>query len=121
MRFTALNALRSSMSDSHSPSVPLSVNQASRNVSSAQLPATRANPQCCRNSVSCLSVGSNAMRWALYRAAGWGLRVDLRWAGMEGSVPFLSEALVHAGASPIIGPGQARSGVDWPGPVKEIQ
>ena len=45
-RFTALNALRRSMSDSHSPSVPDSVNQASRNVSNAQLPATRANPQC---------------------------------------------------------------------------
>ncbi len=42
-RFTALNPLRRSLSDSHSPSVPDTVNQASRNVSNARLPATRAN------------------------------------------------------------------------------
>ena len=56
-RFTALNPLRSSLSDSHLPSVPVSVNQAYRNGSHTPLPATRANPQCCRHSVACRSVG----------------------------------------------------------------
>ncbi len=56
-RFTALNPLCSSLSDSHLPSVPVSVNQAYRNGAHAPLPATRANPQCGRHSVACRSVG----------------------------------------------------------------
>ena len=56
-RFTALNPLRSSLSDSRLPSVPVSVNQAYRNGSHALLPATRANPQGGRYSVACRSVG----------------------------------------------------------------
>ena len=56
-RFTALNPLRSSLSDSHLPSVPVLVNPASRNGSHAPLPATRANPQCGRHRGACRSVG----------------------------------------------------------------
>ena len=56
-RFTALNPLCSSLSDSPLPSVPVSVNQAYRNGAHAPLPATRANPQCGRHSVACRSVG----------------------------------------------------------------
>ena len=56
-RFTALNPLHSSLSDSHLPSVPVSVNQAYRNGSHDPLPATRANPQGGRHSVACRSVG----------------------------------------------------------------
>ncbi len=56
-RFTALNPLRSSLSDRHLPSVPVSVNQAYRNGSHDPLPATRANPQCGRHSGAWRSVG----------------------------------------------------------------
>ena len=56
-RFTTLNPLRSSLSDSHSLSVPVLVNQAYRNGSHAPLPATRANPQCGRPRCACRSVG----------------------------------------------------------------
>ena len=56
-RFTALNPLRSSLSDSRLPSVPVSVNQAYRNGAHAPLPATRANPQYGRHSGACRSVG----------------------------------------------------------------
>ena len=58
-----------------------------------------------RHSVACLSVRSKAMRWALYRTAGWDLREDLRLAGMEVAVPFLSVAPVPAGVSLITGQG----------------